>query len=448
MTPITQKKFNLLLVVSVVIFLFYTAHLYRTVFGTEETSGREATVRENNTRGVPTLVQFSEGYTTVSTKNGPAQSNKAQAATTATTAQSAQTGKPQYNTTVRITQTAQFTTEQAATVRTTQTAQVTEAKNNTTVRTTKNSSKFSKAKVYSSVGTAKKGTSKPFIYLTQTEKCLPQNLQEIGDELMCNCDVIVLSYRTVCQEDNRTHVSYIFVGEGSWNLGRNILYSIARERLSGYHYYIFLDDDVDLRFNSLTPHEMKVMTPFRAFEAWLLDYEPAVGIVDQPGPQDARSILQKRRMKCGVNEPSMAVPTVWFDAILNAFHYKAIKHILPYPTQYDKESWWASQLHVMCSMELKFRGQTLMFVPVTVNNPQHRQYPRSGQRFSAQARNFVEEIQKSTPAVYQNRPLFEKLKSRLLIEYPTLKASTYCMNVSRHQPIVPYLHFESATMET
>ena len=375
-----------------------------------------------------TLVQFSEGYSTISTENGPAQSNKAHGVTTATTAQPAQIS----NTTVRITQS----------------APVTEAKDNATVRTTKNSTPLSEPKVYSSVGTAKKGTSKPFIYLTQTEKCLPGNLHEIGDELTCKCDVIVLSYRTVCQEDNRTHVSYIFVGEGSWNLGRNILYSIARERLPSYHYYIFLDDDADLRFNSLTPHEMKVVSPFRAFEAWLLDYEPAVGIVDQPGPQDAMSILQKRRMKCGINEPTMAVPTVWFDAIFNAFHYKAIKHILPYPTQYDKESWWASQLYVMCAIELKFRGQTLMFVPVSVNNPQHRQYPRSGQRFGAQARTFVEEIQKSAPAVYQNRLLFEKLKRRLLIEYPTLEASTYCMNVSRHQPIVPYLHFESASTET
>ena len=269
-----------------------------------------ATIRENNTGGVPTRVQFSKGYTTVSTENEPALSNKTQAATTATTPQSAQTSKSQYNTTVRITQSVQFTTEQTATVKTARPAQVTEVRDNTTVRTIKNSTQLSQAKVDSSVKTAKKGTSKPFVYLTQTEKCLPQNLNAIGDELTCNCDVIVLSYRKVCQEDNRTHVSYIFIGEGSWNLGRNILYSIARERLPGYHYYIFLDDDVDLRFNSLTPHEMKLVSPFRAFEAWLLDYEPAVGIVDQPGPQNAISILQKRRMKCGINEPSMAVPTV------------------------------------------------------------------------------------------------------------------------------------------
>ena len=153
-------------------------------------------------------------------------------------------------------------------------------------------------------------------------------------------------------------------------------------------------------------------------------------------------------MKCGINETTMAVPTMWFDALFNAFHYKAIQHILPYPTQYDKESWWTSQLHVTCSVELKFRGQALMFVLVTVDNQQHRGYPRGAQRFGAQALTFIEEIQKSAPAVYQNRTLFEKLKSSLLTEYRLLEASTYCMNVSRHQPIVPYLHFESESLET
>lgn len=414
-----------------------------------------------------TLVQPSEGFTTIRTTNGPAQSwNRVYTTTTETTTQSNQPVKVQSNTTLRKTQSAQFSKTQSNTavrttyqsvqfsttetepIRTTQQAQFTEAKDSKTVITTKNLTQLSEAKVGNSEGTTKKGTSKPFIYLTQTEKCLPKNLHAIGEENGCNCDVIVLSYRTVCQEDNRTHISYIFVGEGSWNLGRNILYSIARERLPSYHYYIFLDDDVDIRFNSLTPQEMKIVSPLRAFEAWLLDYEPAVGVADQPGPQSAISILRKRRMKCGINETSMVIPTMWFDAYFNAFHYKAIKQILPYPTQYDKESWWASQLHVMCSVELKFRGQALMFVPLTVINQQHRDYPRGGHRFGAQALTFVEEIQKSAPAVHQNRTLFEKLKSRLLIEYPTLEASTYCMNVSRHHPIVPYSHFESESLET
>ena len=44
-------------------------------------------------------------------------------------------------------------------------------------------------------------TQNPFIYLTETEQCLPRNLassSEIGDPETCNCDVIVLSFRAKC----------------------------------------------------------------------------------------------------------------------------------------------------------------------------------------------------------------------------------------------------------
>ncbi|KAL9979861.1 hypothetical protein ACROYT_G017584 [Oculina patagonica] len=308
---------------------------------------------------------------------------------------------------------------------------------NTTTRTPNESTQFS--------------TPKQFIYLTQTEQCLPQILNSsktIGDEKTCNCDVIVLSYRKECREGKRPHISYIFTGGVSWNLGRNILYFVARKITPGYNYYIFLDDDVELQFNSFTPQGMKMFTPFRAFEEWLLDYQPAVGIVDQQGFHGAISLLEKRRLKCGIKEASMVIPTVWFDAIFNAFHHKAIEHILPYPTKYDRQTWWASQLHVMCSIELKFRGQAMMFVPITLTNKQHRGYPKGGQNFAAHARDFVEEIQNRAPAVYQNRSLFIKLKSRLVTEYQYLEAATYCMNVTRRLPIVPYLHFERESQET
>lgn len=49
-------------------------------------------------------------------------------------------------------------------------------------------------------------TQKPFIYLTETEQCLPENLassSQIGDSETCNCDVIVLSFRVKCQDNNQ-----------------------------------------------------------------------------------------------------------------------------------------------------------------------------------------------------------------------------------------------------
>jgi len=48
--------------------------------------------------------------------------------------------------------------------------------------------------------------------------------------------------------------------------------------------------------------------------------------------------MEGRRLICGINEPPVVVPVMWFDALFKAFHHPAIKHILPFPTQYDKES--------------------------------------------------------------------------------------------------------------
>ncbi|KAL9950944.1 hypothetical protein ACROYT_G043519 [Oculina patagonica] len=303
---------------------------------------------------------------------------------------------------------------------------------------------FRETKTNTTVKTTEQITSKPFIYLAQTEQCLPAKLssfREIGDNKTCNCDVIVLSYRKECQEKKTSHISYIFVTESTWTSGRNILYFVARERIRSYHYYIFLDDDVNLKFNSFTPQEMKMMSPFRAFERWLLDNEPAVGVTDYPdNRQNVKVIFERQRILCGINETSMVVPVMWIDAIFDAFHHKAIDHILPYPTKYDKESWWRSQLHVICSVELKFRGQALAFVPITVYNDQHRDYPRKIENYDAQVHAFVEEIQNRAPIAYRNRTLFDELKNTPATEY-FLKTTTYCMNTTRH-PIVPYSHFE------
>ncbi|KAL9950948.1 hypothetical protein ACROYT_G043523 [Oculina patagonica] len=302
------------------------------------------------------------------------------------------------------------------------------------------------AETDTTVKTTKQPTSKPFIYLTQTEQCLPAKLSSsrgIGDNKTCNCDVIVLSYKKECQEEKPSHISYIFVTESTWTSGRNILYFVARERMRGYHYYIFLDDDVDLGFNSFTPRKMKKLTPFRAFERWLLDNEPAVGVADYTTRRhNVNLIFKRRRMLCGINETSMVVPVMWFDAIFNAFHRKAIDHILPYPTQYDKESWWTSQLHVMCSAELIFRGQALLCVPITVHNGQHRPYPRGQQNLYLQVPVIVKEIQNRAPIVYQKRTLFNELKSSLIRKNYLEKTTTYCMDTTRRHPIVPYSHFE------
>lgn len=292
---------------------------------------------------------------------------------------------------------------------------------------------------------AKSGYStKLLIYLTQTEQCLPPNLassSQIGDPDTCNCDVIVLSFQTKCHERNSSHVFYLFDPNTGWGSGRNILYFTAMNRTQVYNYYIFLDEDVVLSFNEFTPPAMKKLQPFRAFEEWLLDYEPAVGVLDHRTHHGASWIFNKRQKLCGITERSMVLPTVWFDGIFNAYHWQAVKHLFPYRLQYEKKSWWSLHRYMFTSVELKFRGQALMFVPVTAGNPTHRPYPKSNENISLYWREYIETIQQEAPLVYKNHSLFEDFKENL--NNYVINTLTYCMAVTRHKPIVPYAHFNS-----
>ena len=70
-----------------------------------------------------------------------------------------------------------------------------------------------------------------------------------------------------------------------------------------------MDDDVTLKYNEFTPANMTKMSPFRAVEKWLLDYEPAVGLLDYKVHHGVSTLLKKNI--CGINEPSLVLrPTV------------------------------------------------------------------------------------------------------------------------------------------
>lgn len=292
----------------------------------------------------------------------------------------------------------------------------------------------------------KNSTTKLFIYLTQTEQCLPPNLatsSAIGDPNTCNCDVIVLSFQTECQEQKSPHITYLFDPNTGWGSGRNVLYFAAINRTVGYYYYIFVDEDVFLSFNEFTSPEMKKLQPFRVVEQWLLDYEPVVGVLDYGVHHGASWTYDRRQVICKITERSLVIPTVWFDGVYNAHHHKSIKHLFPYRVQYEKISWWSLHRYMFSAVELKFRGQALMFVPVTAGNPTHRSYPKSLTDIVTYWRDYIDTIREEAPLVYRNRSLFEDFKQNL--ENYVYNTKTYCMTVERHQPIVPYAHFDSET---
>ena len=299
--------------------------------------------------------------------------------------------------------------------------------------------------------TERYSASPPFIYLTQTEQCLSskliQNL-ELTNCSECRCDVVVLSYKKKCREVSPPHFTYLFDNTTTWGSGRNKLFFHAMDKRSAYIYYIFLDDDIFLKFNSAASPAMTRSSPISIFQNWLLDFEPVVGVVDYKRRRAGETVLRRRRAVCHSrhqNHTPLAYPNIYYDPLFNAFHAKAISHIFPLDTRYEKVSWWFTDKYIASVVELKFRGQALLFFPVTVVNPLHRPYPRSVRGRIKAWQGFIEDIQKQSPAQYANHSLFREFK-RDPDRY-VATSRTYCLNITRKQDMVPFAHFDRVSKE-
>ena len=255
--------------------------------------------------------------------------------------------------------------------------------------------------------------------------------------------MIVLSFRAKCQENSQAHITYLFDTNTLFAPGRNVLFFAALDRRPGYHYYIFMDDDVTLKYNEFTPADMTKMSPFRVVENWLLDYEPAVGVLDYKLHHGASFVLNTRRDLCGIKEPSLVLPTVFFDALFNAFHHKAVEHVLPYQSQYERGSIYSTNRNTMIAVEVKFGGQALLFSPVTASNPKHRKYNRASKNMTAISREFIARIKEEAPPAFRNHAIFDMIHASPKI-YLQTKSLSFCVNVTRHQPIIPYRHLLNA----
>ena len=136
-----------------------------------------------------------------------------------------------------------------------------------------------------------------------------------------------------------------------------------------YLYYIFMDDDIVLS-------DLKQANPWRKFEAFLRSVEPAIAAIDLTQDNNLQKIRNVHRdRQCSREEDYIAC--VWFDAIFNAFHYNAVRHVLPYDSTFDNQTWWASQMAVIVRSEVLFRGQVVLHTEVVGENREHRPYPKS-----------------------------------------------------------------------
>ncbi len=196
---------------------------------------------------------------------------------------------------------------------------------------------------------------KSFVYLIQSESDM--SYCDLPDE---HNDIILLTWKEPSDRNGA-----IFYPQSTWNEGRNRLLKEALFRNAEYLYYIFLDGDCIVKEDAELARTLNVPlcgNPFRTFEKYLLEWEPAVGYsryswqYDEPGSE----------VNLGYN----------FDALFNAFHREAIAFLLPYYTGFDCESWLYSQ-HILNHLTaLLYNSHRIQFNVITTRNANRRSYTR------------------------------------------------------------------------
>ena len=296
---------------------------------------------------------------------------------------------------------------------------------------------------------------KTFIYLVQAPNCLPELLQGedyIGSSDTCDCDVIVYSYQFECTSVNHLHhVQYIFdPSENTWTKGRNLLYRTAKSRSVDYLYYFFIDDDIyleyDQTFGSLAKN--RSIPPLRAFEQFLLEYEPAIGVGNYYFHHTARNIMDFIDNSCHNNVHSnhsssispLYLTIAFFDPCFNAFHRDVLDHLLPYNPVRDNVDWWASNSLLVMKVELLYRGHAVMYTPIFVGNPLHRSYPKDMTGFSEDKMTYCHQLVAELPTQFQN---VDWVQQSFLVDSQYIETTrTLCYLFPAHHPIKIYSHFD------
>jgi hypothetical protein len=194
---------------------------------------------------------------------------------------------------------------------------------------------------------------KPFVYLIQSASDMPY--PDIPDE---RNDILLLTWKTPSPWKDA-----VFYPNSTWNEGRNRLLKEALARNTDYLYYIFLDGDCIVKEDTDLARMLNVPlcgNPFRTFERYLLEWEPAVGYT---------------RYSWQYTEPNTEVNLGYnFDALFNAFHRETLSFLLPYYTGFDSESWLYSQ-HIMNHLTaILYNSHRIQFNVITTRNATRKSY--------------------------------------------------------------------------
>jgi hypothetical protein len=194
--------------------------------------------------------------------------------------------------------------------------------------------------------------TKNFVYPIQAEEEMPP-YDGLSHE---DNDIILLTWKNRSRND----CDSIYFPNSTWADGRNKLLRTSKQK-GEYLYYIFMDDDCLLSENSEIGCQYLTGNPFRTFEKFLLDWEPALGY-----PYYDWHYAENRPVNLAYR----------FDAIVHAFHRDAVPALLPYCNYFDNQSWHFSQYFVILLSALIYNEYRIQCNSVSTTNLRHdRKYP-------------------------------------------------------------------------
>ncbi len=277
------------------------------------------------------------------------------------------------------------------------------------------------------------------LYLTQTEECLPDHLKSaLRNSSACRCDVVVLSYKKACNDISLPHVEYLFNKSTTWTTGRNLLFhSKIHNRSEGYLYFIMMDDDIEPRWTKTA--KGRNTNPWRSFEEFIMRVQPAVAALDLR-EKFLNAKLELRKLNNCSTELEY-IPTVGYDAAFNAFHYKAIEHLLPYWDRMESCSWFSSQVYNIVWSEITFRGQVVICTDLLALNSLHRKYPRNYWIYK-DLPPILRSITQRVPVNCQNASVLQEWRAKG-IPHGWSTSATYCLPPPQPNQTIVHVPFKN-----
>ncbi len=200
-----------------------------------------------------------------------------------------------------------------------------------------------------------------------------------------------------------------------------------------------MDDDIHLHWaRTAKGKSFKNMNPWRSFEDFIKRVQPAFAALELSDRTLNNKVENRRHRNCSTEEEYF--PTVWFDAAFNAFHYKAVKHSLPYWDQMENVSIYYSALYNIVWNEIVFHGQVVLHKDLIAQNPLHRPYAKEN-RWNDVLPVILRSIRERVPVQCQNASLLQEYDTRG-VKHGWFESSTYCLPPPLpNQAIVPFKNF-------